>query len=215
MLHPKKGDHFWPCKTRKQYCGQSNRTRSWDNDGIVTAERIITQRVLRLMMWLGYWSILWIEHSTKTSYLRPGGFGFHIATVNYRNSTPFQAPRANAFAEPWVRSVREECLDQILILNENHLRRVLKEYGEYYNQARPHQGLGQHFPVSGPVRNPAGPIRGRDILGGVIHDYHWQPSSQVSADGLDFYNLQDRRLRSINLRDVCPYSHGTSAYRLS
>jgi len=86
--------------------------------------------------------------------------------------TPFQAPRANAFAERWVRSVRKECLDQILILNENHLRRVLKEYGEYYNQARPHQGLGQHFPVSGPVRNPAGPIRGRDILGGVIHDYH-------------------------------------------
>ena len=99
--------------------------------------------------------------------------------------TPFQAPRANAFAERWVRSVREECLDQILILNENHLRRVLKEYGEYYNHARPHQGIGQRFPVSVPrrERSTKGPIRRRDILGGVIHDYYRQPSSQVSTNG--------------------------------
>jgi len=80
--------------------------------------------------------------------------------------TPFQAPRANAFAERWVRSVREECLDPILILNENYLRRVLKEYGEYYNHARPHQDIGQRFPVSvsRPERSTIGPIRRRDIL---------------------------------------------------
>ena len=52
--------------------------------------------------------------------------------------TPFQAPRANAFAERWVRSIREECLDHILILNESRLSRVLKEYAEYYYHARPH-----------------------------------------------------------------------------
>ena len=86
--------------------------------------------------------------------------------------TPFQAPRANSFAERWVRSVREECLDHILILNENHLRRVLKEYGEYYNHARPHQGISQRFPVSGPEWSTKRPIYRRDILGGVIHDYH-------------------------------------------
>jgi putative transposase len=90
--------------------------------------------------------------------------------------TPFQAPRANAFAERWVRSVRGECLDQILILNEIHLRRVLKEYVEYYNHARPHQGIDQHFPVSGPFRSTKGPVRRLDILGGVIHDYYRQPS---------------------------------------
>jgi transposase InsO family protein len=56
--------------------------------------------------------------------------------------TPYQAPKANAFAERWVRSVREECLDQVLIVNERHLHQVLKEYGEYYNHSRPHQGLG-------------------------------------------------------------------------
>lgn len=97
--------------------------------------------------------------------------------------TPYQAPRANAFAERWVRSVREECLDHILVSNESHLRRVLKEYADYYNHARPHQGLGQHFPVSGPTRNKEGPIRRRDILGGVIHDYYRQPSTPVSSHG--------------------------------
>jgi transposase InsO family protein len=52
--------------------------------------------------------------------------------------TPYQAPKANAFAERWVRSVREECLDHILVLNESHLHRVLKEYTDYYNYVRPH-----------------------------------------------------------------------------
>jgi transposase InsO family protein/ribosomal protein S28E/S33 len=97
--------------------------------------------------------------------------------------TPYRAPRANAFAERWVRSAREECLDYILILNENHLRRVLKEYREYYNYDRPHQGINQHFPISGPVRNTRGPIRRRDIVGGIIHDYYRQPTTLVSRYG--------------------------------
>jgi len=95
--------------------------------------------------------------------------------------TPYRVPRANAYAERCVRSVREECLDHIPVLNENHLHSVLREYGEYYNHARPHQGLGQHFPVSGPVTNTAGPIRRRDILGGVIHDYYRQPFASFSG----------------------------------
>jgi transposase InsO family protein len=97
--------------------------------------------------------------------------------------TPFRAPRANAFAERWVRSIREECLDHILILNESHLCRVLKEYLEYSNHARPHQGIDQGFPVSGPIRTPRGPVRRRDVLGGVIHDYYRQPSALVSGIG--------------------------------
>jgi hypothetical protein len=72
----------------------------------------------------------------------------------------------------WVRSIREECLDHILVLDENHLRRVLREYGEYYNHARPNQGLDQHFPVSSPELSITGPIRRRDILGDVIHDFY-------------------------------------------
>jgi len=57
--------------------------------------------------------------------------GIEIVTI------PYRAPRANAFAERWVRSVRGECLDHILIVNERHLHRVLKEYIEYYNQQFP------------------------------------------------------------------------------
>ncbi len=86
--------------------------------------------------------------------------------------TPFRAPKANAFAERWVRSVRQECLDHVLILNERHLQRVLKEYVEYFNHARPHQGLAQEVPAG--VRRSAetGPVRCRDVLGGIIHDYY-------------------------------------------
>ena len=84
-----------------------------------------------------------------------------------------------------MRSVREECLGPILILNENHLRRVLKEYGEYYNDDRPHQGIGQRFPVSvsRPEQSTKGQIHNRNILGGIIPDYYRQPSAPVSGNG--------------------------------
>jgi putative transposase len=87
--------------------------------------------------------------------------------------TPVRAPNANAFAERWIRSVREECLDRLLILGEWHLRRVLAEYVTYYNHARPHQGINQQCPT--PLMGSAardGPIERRDILGGVLHDYY-------------------------------------------
>ena len=88
----------------------------------------------------------------------------------------------------------EECLDHILILNESHLCRVLKEYVEYYDHARSHQGIDQGFPVSGPIRTTRGPVRRRDVLGGVIHDYSRQPSALVSGIGKDFLRLT--RLKS-------------------
>ena len=86
--------------------------------------------------------------------------------------TPVQAPTANAFAERWIRSVREECLDKLLILGEQHLQRVLTSYVAYYNGARPHQGIDQQGPV--PLASMArdGPIERRDLLGGVLHDYY-------------------------------------------
>jgi transposase InsO family protein len=86
--------------------------------------------------------------------------------------TPVRAPNANACAERWIRSVREECLDKMLILGERHLHRVLSTYVAYYNHARPHQGIDQRSPV--PLDNVAraGPIERRDLLGGVLHDYY-------------------------------------------
>ena len=64
--------------------------------------------------------------------------------------TPFRAPNANAFSERWIRSVRQECLDKILVLSEGHLWRVLKEYQTYYNTRRPHQSLEQQSPIERP-----------------------------------------------------------------
>jgi putative transposase len=86
--------------------------------------------------------------------------------------TPYRAPNANAFAERWVRTVREECLDKLIVINQQHLRQVMQEYTAYYNRARPHQGIGQEIPArrSLPVAH-SGPIVCHDVLGGIIHDY--------------------------------------------
>ena len=73
--------------------------------------------------------------------------------------TPYRAPKANAIAERWVGSVRRECLDHLLIVNEAHLRRVLAAYVAHYNQARPHQGLEQRTPLPPTERPGRGPIR--------------------------------------------------------
>lgn len=86
--------------------------------------------------------------------------------------TPYRTPVANAHAERWVRSVREECLDRLLIMNEAHLRGVLMEYTTYYNQAHPHQGIEQRCPIPFGAPNETGPVKCRNVLGGVIHDYY-------------------------------------------
>ena len=89
--------------------------------------------------------------------------------------TPWRAPRANAYAERFVRTVRTECLDRVFILSERHLQSVLNTYVNHYNQERPHRGLELQIPEGGPpVRhiNADGPILRRDRLGGLIHEYH-------------------------------------------
>ena len=91
--------------------------------------------------------------------------------------TPVRAPNANAYAERWVRSVREECLDHLLILSRTHLRCVLKRCVEYYNEARPHQGIGQRTPVA-PEQSPgSGAVAHRKVLGGIINDYYRTPGN--------------------------------------
>ncbi len=85
--------------------------------------------------------------------------------------TPYRAPTANAYAERWVRSVRAECLDHLLIVNEAHLHHVLADYGAHDHRARPHQGLEQQTPVPFTPSARAGPLRRHDVLGGLIHEY--------------------------------------------
>lgn len=89
--------------------------------------------------------------------------------------TPFRAPRANAFAERWVRTVRRECLDWTLVFGRRHLEHVLREYVAHYNTGRPHRGLGLRAPDTPP--DPPTPfrdlgcVRRRDVLGGLVHEY--------------------------------------------
>jgi transposase InsO family protein len=88
--------------------------------------------------------------------------------------TPYRAPNANAFAERWIRSVREECLDKLLIIHPSHLRRVMREYVAHYNSARPHQGIAQQIPIPQRATMPDGPVYSRNVLGGIIHEYYRQ-----------------------------------------
>ena len=85
--------------------------------------------------------------------------------------TPYRTPTANAYAERWVGSVRAECLDHLLIVNEAHLHHVLAGYVAHYNRARPHRGLGQQTPIPSVPAAGSGPVRRRDVLGGLIHEY--------------------------------------------
>jgi putative transposase len=86
--------------------------------------------------------------------------------------TPIRAPNANAHAERWVRTARNDCLDKLLIFNEPHLRRVMREYTAYYNAARPHQGLAQRTPIPMMTSTADRPVRCRSVLGGIQHDYY-------------------------------------------
>jgi putative transposase len=88
--------------------------------------------------------------------------------------TPVRAPRANAYAERWVGTVRREVLDRILVVGCRQLRSVLAEYVDHYNGHRPHRALGQAPPLGPaepPVILPAGRVVRRDRLGGLIHEY--------------------------------------------
>jgi transposase InsO family protein len=100
-------------------------------------------------------------------------------------TSPYRTPNANAVAERFVRTVRSECLDHLLIVNQRHLERILRNYTRHYKGHRPHQGLSQQVPTSGAAtpalstvavddrshRLPSDGVRRIDRLGGLIHEY--------------------------------------------
>jgi transposase InsO family protein len=107
-------------------------------------------------------------------------FGPHFARVATTSGikvlrTPYRTPLANAVCERFLGRVRRECLDDFLIFHEKQLSRLLKAYVVYFNQARPHQGLGQRLPkpptLSAAPFQPASKVFSIPVLGGLHHDY--------------------------------------------
>jgi hypothetical protein len=107
------------------------------------------------------------------------GLGLHVLR------TPPQSPTANAFCERLVGTMRRECLDFLIPLNEKHLRRLLHEWICHYNSGRPHSSLGPGIPDQ--ERNPArthavdrralaktSKVTARAVLGGLHHEYAWE-----------------------------------------
>jgi putative transposase len=93
-------------------------------------------------------------------------------------ASPPHAPRANAICERIIGTLRRELLDRLLIVNEQHLLRVLTEYLMHYNTARPHRSLGQLTPAQAATRPPEPVVLAehrvhrKQILGGLTHEYY-------------------------------------------
>ena len=86
--------------------------------------------------------------------------------------TPFRAPNCNAYAERFVRAIKEECLDKVILLGERHLRRTVSEFVAHYHGERNRQGLGNEL-IDRLQQQPAcGLVRRRQRLGGILSFYY-------------------------------------------
>ena len=86
--------------------------------------------------------------------------------------TAYRSPWQNAYSERLNGSIRRECLDRVIVFNERHLRRVLKEYFEYYNRYRVHQSLEMDAPAGRKIHNPEeGDVVAVPHVGGLHHHY--------------------------------------------
>jgi putative transposase len=137
----------------------------------------VTQAARNLLMDLD-------EHAHRFRFLirdRDGTFAATFDTVFTAAGiqvlkTPPRAPKANAYAERWVRTVRTECLDWALVCNRRHLERILTDYLRHYNTARPHRGIDLDVPIPAAEPMPARieqlrRVERADVLGGLIHEY--------------------------------------------
>ena len=135
----------------------------------------MTQQARNLAVEEQFGTKRFLIHDRDTKFCGP--FDAIFASEGIRViETPLRAPRANAIAERWVRSVRTECLDHLLILGRRHLERVLCGYVAHYNAERPHRSLA----LAAPAREPPPPteaspplaVHRRDVLSGVLHEYY-------------------------------------------
>jgi putative transposase len=98
---------------------------------------------------------------------------------------PPRTPRANCYAERWIRTARAECTGRMLIYGDRHLRSVLGQYADHYNGHRPHQSRQQRPPdrddQAGVPRDL--PVQRRKVLGGVIKEYYRAASAAGMTPG--------------------------------
>jgi putative transposase len=140
----------------------------------------------------GAWVAQRARQFTWTLQERPGSFRFLIRDRDSKFTrgfdavfasegikvikTPVRAPKANAIAERFVRTIRAECLDWLLIMNRRHLERVLRVFVDHYNSHRPHRSLNLKPPDPASreqrvLHLPTSAVERRDRLGGLIHEY--------------------------------------------
>jgi len=135
--------------------------------------RWATQQARNLVMQLGdEHPFRFLVHDRDTKFSHAFDEIFRTEGVKVIR-TPIQAPNANAHAERWVRTLRADCLDRILILGRRHLEHVLRVYRPHYNEHRPHRALDL-LPPNGRDPKPLNAAdcrRRRDLLGGLIHEY--------------------------------------------
>jgi putative transposase len=138
----------------------------------------VTQQARNLLIDLGEAAdrFRFLVRDRDTKYTRPFDDVFTAAGLKIAK-TPPRSPRANAYAERWVRTIRAECLDWVQIWNEQQLTRVLTAYMAHYNTARPHRGLDLEIPAPAPptgpeVTAPTSRVDRVDVLGELIHEYH-------------------------------------------
>jgi putative transposase len=131
-----------------------------------------------------------IRETTQTEFSNPTRFKYLIRDRDSKFSidfdtvfrsegirvirTPVRAPNANAYAERWVGTLRRDCLDRLLILNQQHLDSVLRTYVAHCNRHRPHRSLSLQPPEARPAPTTHATltrIHRREILGGLINDY--------------------------------------------
>ena len=85
---------------------------------------------------------------------------------------PPRSPNLNAYAERFVRSIKEECTNRLVVLGESHLRFIIHEYAEHYNRERNHQGLDNQLLRPLPPANPEAAVQRRERIGGLLNYYH-------------------------------------------
>ena len=133
----------------------------------------VTQQARNLGLDLADHAMRFLIRDRDSKYSGPFDEAFRSSGIRIVK-TPFRAPQANAIAERFVRTVRGECLDWLLILNRRHLERVLRVYVNHYNTQRPHRELNLQPPQ---LREPPPTAtirrsRRHDHLGGLIHEYY-------------------------------------------